>query len=111
MKGKSLGVFKFSQPAIDGNYNNTHTRNGGYEVSMVVAKSYCLLGSNIALYCICAQIFKKPENCTLLGYYTVSSGSSFLDSRILRMGAIGCPKMSIRNYHYSLHNNPEEHSS
>jgi hypothetical protein len=36
MKGKSLGVFKFSQPVIDGNYNNTNTRNGSYEVSMVV---------------------------------------------------------------------------
>jgi hypothetical protein len=39
MKGKSLGVFKFSQPAINGNYNNTNTRNGGFEVSMVVTKT------------------------------------------------------------------------
>jgi hypothetical protein len=23
-------------------------------------------------------------------------------------GLIGCPKISVRNYHYSLHNNPEE---
>jgi len=27
------------------------------------------------------------------------------------MGPIGCPEMSIRNYQYSLHNNPEQHSS
>ena len=27
-----------------------------------------------------------------------------LDSRILRMGLIGCPKMSVRNYHYLLRN-------
>jgi hypothetical protein len=28
-----------------------------------------------------------------------------------RMGPIGCPEMSVRNYHYSLRNNPEERSS
>jgi hypothetical protein len=27
------------------------------------------------------------------------------------MELIGCPKTSVRNYHYSLHNNPEERSS
>jgi len=27
------------------------------------------------------------------------------------MGPIGCPEMSVRNYHYSLRNNPEERSS
>jgi hypothetical protein len=25
-----------------------------------------------------------------------------------RIGSIGCPEMSVRNYHYSLFNNPEE---
>jgi len=27
------------------------------------------------------------------------------------MGPIGCPEMSIRNYHYVLHKNTEERSS
>jgi hypothetical protein len=27
------------------------------------------------------------------------------------MGPIGCPETSVRNYHYSLRINPEEHSS
>jgi len=27
------------------------------------------------------------------------------------MGLIGYPEMSVRNYHYSLHNIPEERSS
>jgi len=27
------------------------------------------------------------------------------------MGPIGCPKTSVRDYHYSLRNNPEQHSS
>ena len=35
----------------------------------------------------------------------------FLDSWPLKMGQIGCPKMSVSNYHYSLRNNPEDHSS
>jgi len=29
----------------------------------------------------------------------------------LKMGPIGCPETSVRNYHYSLCNNPEERSS
>ena len=32
------------------------------------------------------------------------------DCWLSKMGLIGCPKMSVRNYHYPLHNNPEEHS-
>jgi hypothetical protein len=27
------------------------------------------------------------------------------------MGSIGCPQMSLRNYHYLLSNNPEQRSS
>jgi len=27
------------------------------------------------------------------------------------MGPLGCPETSVRNYYYSLHNNPEERSS
>jgi hypothetical protein len=62
------------------------------------------------------------ENCVLLGYYAASSGN-FLpmfrdkllvpssDVSTLRMGPIGCPETSVRNYHYSLRNNPEERSS
>ena len=63
-------------------------------------------------------------NCALLGYYAASSGNSlptFLDylqgsrfffySCSLQMGRIGCPETMVRNYHYFLHNNPEECSS
>jgi hypothetical protein len=35
----------------------------------------------------------------------------FLNSCPLKMRQIGCPRTSVRNYHYSLHNNPEECSS
>jgi hypothetical protein len=34
-----------------------------------------------------------------------------LDSWPLKMGPIGCPETSVRNYHYSLRNNSEERSS
>ena len=36
------------------------------------------------------------ENCAPLGYYVASGGNSL---------------STFRNYHYSLRNNPEEHSS
>jgi len=61
------------------------------------------------------------ENCVLLDYYAVSSNSlpTFQDSlfipssrvRPLKMGLIGFPETSVRNYHYSLRYNPEECSS
>ena len=41
----------------------------------------------------------------------LQSGQLQLDSWTLRMGLIGCPETSARNYHYSLRNNSEEHSS
>ena len=56
------------------------------------------------------------ENCALLGYYTANSGHFLLTFRdnlsvpssgsrflTLRTG----PETSVRNYHYSLRNNPE----
>ena len=76
------------------------------------------------------------ENCTLVGYYAAINGNFsptficpilsvqepkrkccslkyvfLLDSSILRLRPIGCPKTSVSNYHYLLHNNPEERSS
>jgi hypothetical protein len=45
-------------------------------------------------------------------YQSHLQGSQFsLDSWPLKMGSIGCPETSVKNYHYSLHNNPEECSS
>jgi len=68
------------------------------------------------------------EICVLLGYYTAYSGnsvptfwdklllpsSSFLENwfqRSLKMRPIGCLEMSVRNYHCTLCNNPEERKS
>jgi hypothetical protein len=33
------------------------------------------------------------------------------ENRSMEMGLIGCPEMSMRNYHYTMRNNPEERSS
>ena len=67
---------------------------------------------------------KVDENCTLLGYYAVSSGNlllTFQDNLSVlslgvkiskvKMGPICCPEMLVRNYHYTLHSDREEHSS
>ena len=57
------------------------------------------------------------QNCDLLGYYAASSGNfspTFRDSLSvssscpLKMGPISCAETSVRNYHYSLRNSPEE---
>jgi len=39
------------------------------------------------------------------------SSSRVKNSSPLNIGPIGCPETSVRNYHYSLRNNPEERSS
>jgi len=54
------------------------------------------------------------ENVALLSHYTVSSSNflpTFWDKLTvptpLKIGQIGCPDVSVRNYHYSMRNNPE----
>jgi hypothetical protein len=60
------------------------------------------------------------ENCALLSHYAASSGNflpTFWDilsvpfSRPLKIGPIGCPETWVRNYHFSLRNDPEERIS
>ena len=60
------------------------------------------------------------ENCTLQEYYAASNGNSlptFPDNLSVpsypkkKMGPIGYPETSARNYNYSMLNNPEERSS
>jgi hypothetical protein len=54
------------------------------------------------------------ENCALLGYYAMSSGNSlgtFHDSLLVPSPRVKNAETSVWNYHYSLHNNPKEHTS
>jgi hypothetical protein len=74
-------------------------------------------------FCFC-ELQRATENCVLLGCYAASTGnslpifqdnlsvptSSFFLIRDLEMGPICCTETSVRNYHYSLRNNPEERS-
>ena len=70
--------------------------------------------------------FKVDKNCFLMGYHAVGNGNFLTKfratyrphlqrSRIhpwpLNMGPIGCHETSIRNYQYTLRNDPEESSS
>ena len=57
------------------------------------------------------------NNCALLGCYATSTFNSlrtfrnnlsFQSSGIKKIRPIGCPETSVRNYQYSLRNNPEE---
>jgi len=63
---------------------------------------------------------EADDNCALLGSYAASSGNFLLtfrdnlsipSSRVEMMVPIVCPETSIRNYHYSLRNDPEERSA
>jgi len=50
---------------------------------------------------------KADERCTLLGYYVASTGNflqTFWDNP-------SDPSSGVKNYHYSLHNDPEEYST
>ena len=70
-----------------------------------------------ALFCVITQpvaviSYRRFERT----YWSHLQGSRILNLEdgttwTLKIGPIGCPKMSVRNYHYSLCNNPEECSS
>ena len=54
----------------------------------------------------------RTYHCSHSALYKSCTGwpALFLDSWPLNMGPIGCPKMSVRNYPYSLLDSPEERS-
>jgi hypothetical protein len=62
---------------------------------------------------------KVNENCTLLGYYAVSSSNQLLKFQYNllvpslgdKMGWTRCPETLARNYYYMLHSDREERSS
>jgi len=98
-----------------------------------VKSSRCVYFFNqcLLLYVISGFYLKVDENYALLGYYAASSISllTFRDSHpvpsskvknslscrqdswLLKIGPVGCPETSLRNYHYSLLNSPEERVS
>jgi hypothetical protein len=63
----------------------------------------------------CYPAERSLKNCVLLGYYTASTGNllpTFCDNLSApRIRPICCPETSVRNYHYSRRNDPEERSS
>ena len=89
----------------------------------------CIVSASVRMFRL--DDWSHFENCAFLSYYEASSGNSlptfrdnlsvpssrvkntrtFLDSWPLKMWPIDCPETSVRNYHYSLRNSPEERSS
>jgi hypothetical protein len=73
-------------------------RNFGWNIYIIFIPFYLLLNK---------QKYSVFENCALLGYYAANS-DNFLTT--VWVPWVGGPETSVRNYHYSLHNNPEEFS-
>jgi hypothetical protein len=89
---------------------------------MVCLLFYCSVTSQ-SVYCVLEMLLtvflkadwsvtSESENCALLDYHTKCTGNSlptFWDNLLIpssEMGAAGCPKMSVRNHKYTLHNSP-----
>jgi hypothetical protein len=75
----------------------------------------CLWSSGIFKPCVISGFHNDiDENCAVLGY-VASIGNSLLTFWDNQLGPIleliGCPKNLVRNYQYSLHNDPEERTS
>jgi len=56
------------------------------------------------------QSYLKALQCGFI-YQTYETVRIYFFWVTLRMGPVGCPATSVRNYHYSLRNSPEERSS
>jgi len=58
-------------------------------------------------------IISSPKDRPHSALYKIPIGATgfISDSWTLKMGPIGCPETSVRNYHYSLRNNLKERSS
>jgi len=69
------------------------------------------LTATIAFFSYQENTHTEHDICTLLGYYTAYSANTLLTfwDNLSAQGPIGCPKTSVRNCHYMLHKNPEEH--
>ena len=79
-------------------------------------QSNLLFWPSVAWFCLVSPSIYLAENCALLDFYTASIGNflpTFRDNLPvpspgvknplpLKMGPIGCPETSVRNYQYSL---------
>jgi len=64
---------------------------------------------------ISKHLRKKFWLCKISGFHPIFKGQESLpwvkNPPPLKMGPIGYPEKSVKNYHYTLHNSPEERSS
>jgi hypothetical protein len=84
---------------------DSYTDSGRFFVGFLIPSSQLLRyyfdkpQKSCEISCFRREVGEKRD---LLGYYAACSGNSL---------PIGCPEMSLRNYHYTLRNSPEECSS
>ena len=74
-----------------------------------------------SMYCLCVNVYCHRVTTQLQSIITSHHINSLRRFRgnlsvpssgsRLKMGPTGCPRTSVRNYHYSVRNDPEEHSS
>ena len=81
------------------------------EVSMFLGYDVMLNGSYQCLRQSCCFHFQDNQTWTWGQLRVISSFCHEVDENCSLLGPTDCPEMSVRNDHYSLCNNPEEHSS
>ena len=89
------------------------------EIGIVWFTTLCTLCDKLCSMCTQNKQMFFSETCARLGYYPASSGNSLptvqdnplVSYSNVKMGPMGCPKTSVRNYHSSLRNSPEARSS
>jgi hypothetical protein len=94
-----------------------------YGIFVYIVLSLCVdvfvYAGDVLRFIHCCAWRMIVEICALLGY-AASNGNplpTFWDnvlvpsSRVKKMGPIRCPETSVKDYHSTLHNNPEECTS
>jgi len=96
------------------------TFRGGMPTLLIYLAAFCSVGraTEVGFRRICFRLY--PFSLKVVLWNSVSSlvgwldwlePAFFLDSSPLKMRRIVCPKMSVRNWHYSLRNSPDKSSS
>ena len=89
------------------------------EQSGLLHCAHCMMWNYVHCVNRMTSFFFFSESCARLSYYPASSGNSLptvqdntlVSYSSVKMGPMGCPKPSVRNYHSSLHNSPLARSS
>jgi hypothetical protein len=105
---KFIHVFRISvhtpETSLRSKLRKVHPIVQGYANKLIVELRTALF------LAITQRVVVVPYRRFGITYQYHLQGSNFC-SWFLKMGPIDCPETSVRNYHYLLRSNPEEHSS